>query len=261
MKALAAACAALGICARVAAAQTPTVPVPRDTVRPAPSDSAVRDSVVSRLLDQDSASTVRPAAFSLLGLDRLRLRSLGATVGIVRPGQAVSTRIYSVHADYGEVWHGVRLVFASSYWATRYRDDAVARFAEAVRDVVRDPSRDDSVQIGHVRLSDLSVAADARWQPGVSARPSALARGVRPWVGGGLAAHFINVEGAPVSGTFLERALDSAAIGLTTALGLDLTPIPNFQLTMQGRYDFLSTVRYASVRGGASFIFGPAGAR
>lgn len=248
--------AALGIGASVSAAQPPAVPTPPDTARRPAADTAARDT-----LPADTAIVSRPGAFSFLGLDRLRLRSVGAAVGLVRPGQAVSTTIYSLQADYGEVWRGVRLVFVSSYWATRYRDEAVAELASQVRRVVVDPSRDDSVRIGRVRLADVSVGADARWRLGGASGRSAITRVIRPWVGGGFAAHSINVEGAPISGTFVERALDAAAIGLTAATGVDLSPIPNFQVTMQGRYDFLSGTRYASARVGASFVFGPAGAQ
>jgi hypothetical protein len=253
--------AAFVVAASAAGAQTPTR---RDTVRPAPSDSAARDSVITRILEQDSAGTIRPAAFTVLGLDRLRLRTAGATTGWVWPGQAVPARVYSLHADYGEVWPGVRAVFVSSYWTTRYLDAEVARLAREVRRAASGmpgdrPLSADSAQLGRISLADLSAGVDLRWEPGAARRANVLARVVRPWVGGGVTAHFLNVEGPPVSGTFLERALDAAGIGLDAVVGLDLHPLPNFQATMQARYDFLSTVRYASVRAGASFVFGPAG--
>jgi hypothetical protein len=254
------ACAPLLLAAVTLGAQQPTPPASRDTVRPTPSDSAARDSVITRILEQDSAATVRPAAFSVLGLDRLRLRTAGVTAGWVWPGQAMPARVYALHADYGEVWPGLRAVFVSSYWESRYRDAEVARLAEEVRRAAGGDAAGDSVRLGRIRLADLSAGAELRWQPGLARRANTLARVVRPWVGGGVAAHFVNVEGAPVSGTFIERALDAAAIGLDAAVGLDLHPLPNIQATMQARYDFLSTVRYASVRAGASFVFGPAGA-
>lgn len=244
----------------VARAQTPR-PAPRDTTPTAPSDSAARDSLVARILEQDSARSMRPAPFSLFGLDRLRLRTVGATAGWAWPGQAIGARVYSLHADYGEVYPGVRVVFVTSYWATRYKDDEVARLASEVRRAAGGPRLVDSVSLGLIRVADLSGGVEARWQPGLARRARAALRVVHPWVGGGVATHFVNVEGAPISGTFLERALDAAGIGLSTAVGLDLNPLPNFQATMQARYDFLSSVRYGSVRAGGSFIFGPSGSR
>jgi hypothetical protein len=264
------ACASLLLCAHGAVAQnpTPTSPPPsrpprdtvrgpsRDTLPAAASDSATRDSVVTRILAQDSAGTVRPAAFSLLGLDRLRLRTVGVSLGSAWPGQALPTRLYSLHADYGEIYPGVRVIFVSSYWATRYTDAEVAQLARAVEQAV-EPTRTDTVQLGRIHVSDLSAGTDVRWEPGLARRAHQLLRIVRPWVGGGVAVHFVNVEGPPVSGTFVERALDAASIGLGGALGLDLSPLPNVQLTAQARYDFVGTVRYGSLRAGASFVFGP----
>jgi hypothetical protein len=251
-------CALAAIGARVAGAQArPTVP--RDTGVATPSDSAARDSAVTRILEQDSSRAMHPSAFSLLGLDRMRLRTVGVAFGSAWPGQAVPTRVYALHADYGEVLPGLRVLFVSSYWTTRFKDAEVARLAAAVRNAVKDPSRDDTVRLGRINVADLSGGVEMRWQP-VRARPDERLGVVRPWVAGGMAAHFVNVEGPPVSGTFVERALDAATIGLAAALGVDLRPLPNFLLSMQARYDFLSSVRYASARAGASFVFGPAGA-
>jgi hypothetical protein len=251
-------CVLAAIGGRVAGAQArPTVP--RDTAVVTPSDSAARDSAVTRILDQDSSRAVHPGAFSMLGLDRLRLRTVGVALGTVWPEQAIPARVYALHADYGEVLPGLRVVFVSSYWTTRFKDAEVARLAAAVRSAVRDPTRDDTVRLGRISVADLSGGAEVRWQP-VHSRADERPGVARPWVAGGMAAHFVNVEGPPVSGTFVERALDAATIGLATALGVDLRPLPNFLLSMQARYDFLSSVRFASARAGMSFVFGPAGA-
>lgn len=248
--------AALAMCAgasRLCTAQTS----PRDTVRPAPSDSAARDSIVTRTLEQDTAGTVRPAAFSVLGLDRLRLRTVGVTYGWAWPAQATATRLYSLSADYGEIARGVRVVFVSSFWTTHYRDAEVARLA---REVGR-AAGVDSVRLGTIRLDDLSGGAEARWEPGFARLARARLRVLRPWVGGGMAVHFVNVEGAPISGTFVERALDAASIGTNATLGVDWQPLTNILATMQARYDFLGVTRFATMRAGASFLFRPSGAR
>jgi hypothetical protein len=253
------ACAAAALCTRALGAQQRPVSPRRDTIPAVVSDSAARDSAVTRILDQDSARTVRPAAFSLLGLDRLRLRTVGVSYGMAWPGQAVPTNVYALQAEYGEIGRGVRVVFVSSYWATRYQDAEVARLAREVASTVHGGSAVDTVQLGHIRVADLSGGVEARWEPGLARQAHALLRVIRPWAGGGMSAHFVNVEGPPVSGTFLERALDAVAIGLSGGVGVDVSPLPNIQATMQARYDFLSTVRYGSLRAGASFVFGPLG--
>jgi hypothetical protein len=244
---------------RSLAAQQPTPPRPqRDTLPAARSDSALRDSVVTQALAQDSARTAgtTPGAFSMLGLDRLRLRTAGLTMGWAWPGQALGTHVYSLQADYGEVYPGFRVIFVSSYWATRYRDAEVERLAQEVQRAADGGTvRGDTVRLGRIRVSDLSAGADLRWQPGLARRARQLLRVVQPWVAGGAAAHFVNVDGAPVSGTFIERALDAASIGLGAGVGLDVYPLPNVQVTAQARYDFVGSVRYGSVRMGASFVF------
>ena len=233
-----------------------TVPSRRDTLPTTPSDSALRDSVLAQILAEDSARAVRPAAFSLFRLDRLRLQTVGVTYGWTWPGQAVPTRVYSLHADYGEVFPFVRVLFVSSYWTTRYTDDEVQRLAREVQRVAA-PDRPDTLHLGRIRVSDLSAGPDVRWEPGLARVARRLIPVLQPWVSGGVAVHFVNVDGAPVSGTFIESALDAASLGLNGGAGVDVRPLPNVQLTAQARYDFVGSVRYASVRVGGSFVFGP----
>ena len=60
--------------------------------------------------------------------------------------------------------------------------------------------------------------------------------------------HLLDVQGAPISGTFVERALDGIALGVAGALGVDLVPTPVVQLTGQVRYDLFNGARFASAR-------------
>src|SRR5438105_5072396 len=226
-------------------AQRPTPPRPqRGTLPIARSDSALRDSMVTQVLAQDSvrATGSGPGAFAMFGLDRLRLHTAGLTTGWTCPGQALGTRLYSLQAGYGEVYPGVRMIFLSSYWATRYRDAEVERLAREVQRAAGvGPARGDSVRLGRIRVSDLSAGTDVRWQPGLARRMRQVLRIVQPWVAGGAAAHFVNVDGAPVSGTFIERALDAASIGLDAGAGVDLYPPPNVPVTARTRAAFLGS--------------------
>jgi hypothetical protein len=234
-----------------------TVPSPRrDTVPAARSDSALRDSVIAQILAEDSARAARPQSFTLLGLDRLRLQSAGVTFGWAWPGQALATYVYSLHADYGEVYPGVRVVFVSSYWTTRYTDREVERLAREVQRVAA-PGRPDTVRLGRIRVSDLSAGPDVRWVPEIFRRARRMIPVLQPWVSGGVAVHLVNVDGPPVSGTFIESALDAASLGVNAGAGADLRPLPNVKLTAQARYDFVGSVRFGSVRVGGAFVFGP----
>ena len=190
----------------------------------------------------------RASIFELLNLDKLQLASLGGSVGRAAPSNVVGTQLYSLQADYGEISPGVRVVFVASYWGSQYTRGVISTFEDALGEVVLDPSGDDSVRVGKVRVQDVSLGVDVRWA-GWGAGP------LRTFIGGGVAAHVINAEGKPVSGTFVESALDNIAAGVAALAGVDIAPLPNLTLEMQARYDLFSGVRYASVRAGASYVF------
>jgi hypothetical protein len=233
------------------ARRRPTVPVTDSAARAGVSDSTVRDSVVAEQLA--AADTLRrPTVFDLLQLDRLRLVALGATVGGAWPSQTEATQLYSLHADYGEIARGVRVVFTASYWGSRYNGGAVRGYEQAIRDAVIDPAADDTVRLGRMSVSDVAIGVEARWSP---FRRRLLGRSLRPFVGAGLAAHAINVEGKALGNSFVEGALDQIAAAVNGAAGLDVAVLPNFQLTMLARYDLFSGVRHATARAGFSYLF------
>jgi hypothetical protein len=194
---------------------------------------------------QDSTGSL----LSTLGIDRLRLRAVGMSAAYVKPSQIEATESSGVHADYGEVvprWH---LVFGVSYWHSRFEPDVVQRFADSLRAIVVDPTGDAQVDVGTVRVSSIAVTADARWSP----RPGRPR--LRPYLGLGLGAHAQNAEGRPVSGTFIESALDNIVAGVAASAGADVLLLPNLSLGMQARYDLLSGSRFASLRASASYVF------
>jgi hypothetical protein len=242
--------------ARRAVAQDPTR---RDSVRaPVRADSAARDTLRPVVLDTVPR---RLGVFELLNLDRLRLISLGGSLGMAWPAEARGAQLYAIQTDYGEIARGVRAVFVASYWGTYYTDATVRGLERAVHGVVRDPSGDDTVRVGRVRLTNVSVGPEARWRPGLTKLLGGPRSVVRPWVGGGIAIHFLDAEGAAINGTFVESALDAVTAGVNLALGTDVFLLPNFLVTMQARYDLFSGARHPSVRAGVSYAFESAGAR
>lgn len=233
-------------------------PVRADTV--VRDTTAARDTAAVREATAAARDTVvRRAGFmELLSLDRLRLVSVGATMGQAWPAQARPAQLYSVHSDYGEIARGVRLVFLASYWGTYYTD-AVVRDLERALDAAGGGTA--PVRLGRIRLSNVSLGAEARWRLGRSRRVASPRTAVRPWVGGGLAFHFLDAEGAAIEATFVEGALDAVTAGLAGAVGADIFLLPNLSLTMQARYDLFGGARHGSLRAGASYAFEPAGAR
>jgi hypothetical protein len=188
--------------------------------------------------------------FQRLGLDRLQFVSLGAEVGRVVPSQVVPARIYSVSTDYGELARNWRAVFDVSFWESQYTDAAVGTFVDSLRKSVVDPTNDFSIQQSRVQVYDVVFSAGARWQGS-----SAVA--LRPFVGGGLAAHIMNAEGRLINGTFIERALDDISTGLFANAGILFRPFGRLVVETQARADVLSGFRSLQLRAGALYLFGP----
>lgn len=228
--------------------------VPRDSAaradsarRAAISDSTQRDSVIARQL---LAARERGEPVTRFRIDRLRLSAVGASAGLAAPDEVRVTPLYSVWADYGEVAREFRVVFGLMFWTSEFRRTAVDEFARAIGEV----AGSDTVRLGRVRASDVVLHADLRWRPRII-RGRRTPGAVRPWVGAGVGVHLLDVQGAPISGTFVERALDGVATGGAASLGVDLVLTPSVQLTTQGRYDLFSGAHFASGRVGMSYIF------
>lgn len=194
----------------------------------------------------DSAG--RGALFGFINLDRLRLGALGVDLGAVAPSNVVSTTIYGLHADYGEIFPKLRLLFGVSYWGSRYTNGTVNQFKNTLQRSVRDPSGDDTLDIGNVTLSDVTLSTDLRYVP-------SLRWAVRPYVGAGVTVNVLNAEGRAISGTFVESALDNINAGLQTNVGAELVAFRRFGVGAQARYDLLSGARFGSVRLSGTYYF------
>ena len=188
--------------------------------------------------------------FERLGLDKLQLTSLGLSVGSTHPSQVEATRVYALQADYGEIAPGWRVVFGASYWNSDFRRDVLQTFEDSLRSVIIDPAADDTIRLGRVHVSDIALGVNLHWVP---ARFRATA--LRPYLGGGLSAHVINAEGGAIDGTFVERALDYIASGISGTVGAELAFLPHLAGYAEARMDLLSGVRFASLRVGGSYLF------
>ncbi len=186
--------------------------------------------------------------FERLNLDRLQFAGIGVAGGMVAPSQVKSTRVYAIQADYGQIVPRWRVVFSTTYWGSEYKDEVMRTFSDSLSKVIIDPSGDDTLDVGRITVSDIALGAEVRWSPMQQAF-------FRPYLGGGLATHVINAEGAAINGTFVERALDYITFGVAAVGGVEMNLIPNFAIGAQARYDFLSGVRFPSIRASATYHF------
>ena len=189
----------------------------------------------------------RPGLFARLNLDKLKLTAFGVSGGPVAPTSIVTTVAYSLHADYGEIAPKWRVVFSTTYWGSRYRDEVVLRLADKLRERIVDSTRSAQFSLGGISVSDIAVGGDLRWSP----RTAAL----RPYIGGGMFAHVINAEGKAIKGTLIENALDNIALGFGAVTGVDLTLARHLAIGVQGRFDLTSGVRYGSLRAVGTYYF------
>ncbi|MBC7788675.1 MAG: hypothetical protein H7Z74_01905 [Anaerolineae bacterium] len=190
----------------------------------------------------------RGTLFERLNLDQLRLTAVGAMSGQVYPSRVVSTQAYAVQADYGEITRHWRVVFTVSYWGSEFEREVVEKFEQRLLDTMTDPAGDDTLRIGRINVSDISLETDLRWAP----RPVSL---LRPYLGGAFGAHVINAESPFIADTFVESALDNIAAGIAGVAGLDIAPIRALTLGVQGRYTLLSNTRFLTFRAGGSYHF------
>jgi hypothetical protein len=223
-----------------------------DSVRRAGvSDSTQRDSIIARQLRAARRRGDRLAG--PLALDRLRVNAVGASVGMAMPDQVQATTVYSVHADYGEVARNVAVIFGLMVWSSAYRDAAVDAFARSIAAAATNGGPPPTIRLGRVRASDVALHADLRWRPRTFRgwRPPGA---IRPWGSAGGAVHLLDVQGAPLTDTFVERSLDGVAFGVAGALGADLLLGQTMQVTGQLRYDLFNGAHFASARAGVSYV-------
>jgi hypothetical protein len=182
-------------------------------------------------------------------LDKLEIVSLGGSVGRILPSQVEATSIYAVQADYGEIAPGWHLVFATSYWESRFRDAVVQTFVDSLNKSLVDPTGTAKIARSPVTLYDVTIGTELRYTLVYSGE-------IKPFFGGGLAAHVVNAEGKLIKGTFVERSLDDIAAGLFVSGGISFKLLKHIGVEANVRGDLLSGFRSSQARVGATYYFG-----
>lgn len=185
------------------------------------------------VLRQFSYDDLRPSALQLdlgfLGASRLH----GAVTGGVR-------------LDYGPIAPRIRLLLGLSYYRSRFSREEIARFEQRIRELVNDPSGDDTVSVGVIRWADLTGDVDLQYVLPQGA-------GVTAYLGVGLSVHVRNGSGPAINDTFLEDALDDVAAGLNGTLGAEFAVGPRWRFTLDARGVLLSDHATASLRAGVMY--------
>ena len=184
--------------------------------------------------------------------DQLRPSGLQADVGLLWSNDLENTMTGGLRVDFGRFAPRVRVLAGLSYYRSDFNAAATARFEQRVRQIVIDPSGDDTIRVGRVSWAD--VAADLDLQYALAETPAGAL-----FAGLGVGVHFRNGSGSAISGTFVEDALDDVAAGLNVMLGGELRLTPELRATAEGRGVWSSGLSTGSLRLGLMYRF--AGAR
>lgn len=192
------------------------------------------------ILEQFSYENLKPSAIQFdlgpLGGNNIR----GTLVGGAR-------------LDYGLVAPRLRVLFGLSYFNADFSSAARTRFEQQLRGVVIDPTHDDTIRLGRIRWSDVTLDLDLQY-----VLPQGHA--VTAYMGVGLGAHIRHGSGAAINGTFVQDALDEITAGLNGTIGTEIGA-RNWRLTVEARGVLSSGLSTVSLRTGVMYRWAGLGGR
>ncbi len=184
------------------------------------------------ILNQFSSENLRPSAVQV-------------DVGPLGGNNILGTLTGGVRVDYGFVAPKVRVLLGLSYFHADLSSGARRRFADRLRSVVRDPTGDDTIDLGPITWSDVTADLDLQYM-----LPQGHA--VTAYLGVGLGAHVRHGSGAAIDGTFVQDALNSVTAGLNGTLGVEVGA-GRWRLTFDSRGVLSSGLSTVSLRTGAMY--------
>lgn len=180
--------------------------------------------------------------------ENLEFRGVGAEVGYIWPARVEPALALGIRADLGFLGPNVRIVPRATFWSSRLRDEQVGRLREALLGLCRDEGTDCLGELGEIRVSDLTLGADAHY----TFRTDLVAT---PYAGAGASLHLLNGRGDLINGTFVEDLLDAIAPGIDMLGGIELPLGDALRLFAEARGTLSSDVRYLGVSAGGSWLF------
>lgn len=180
--------------------------------------------------------------------ENLEFRGVGLEVGHIRPARVEPTLAIGVRADLGFLGPQVRIVPRASFWSSRLRDEQVSELRENLLGLCRDDGADCLAELGEIRVSDLTLGADAHYTFSTDLAAT-------PYAGLGASLHLLNGRGDLINGTFVEDLLDAIAPGVELVGGVELPLAGALRLFAEARGTLSSDVRYLGVSAGGSWLF------
>lgn len=180
--------------------------------------------------------------------DALRPTGLQVDAGMLVSGDLENTIVGGVRLDAGRLAPRFRVLVGLSYFRSDFDTRATARFEQRLREIVIDPSGDDTITVGRITWAD--IVADLDIQYALTETPAGAV-----FVGVGASAHIRNGSGAAIDGTFVEDALDEIGAGFNAMLGGEVRLMGPWRGTAELRGVLASGLSSASLRVGVMYRF------
>ena len=188
------------------------------------------------------------AVLEQFSYDALRPTGLQADAGMLVSGDLENTLVGGVRLDAGRMAPRFRVLLGLSYFRSDFDAGATARFEQRLRDIVIDPSGDDTITVGRVTWADVVADVDLQYALVESAVGAVFA-------GAGVSVHFRNGSGPAIAGTFVEDALDEIGAGLNAMIGGEVRLAGPWRGTAEVRGVVASGLSSASLRVGVMYRF------
>jgi hypothetical protein len=195
-----------------------------------------------------SPALARAQALEDYDYENLEFRGVGFEVGAMRPSRVEPALVLGLRADLGYLGPNVRIVPRASFWSSRLRDEQVGELRDNLLGLCRDQGTDCLSELGELRVSDLSLGADAHYTFDTDLAAT-------PYAGLGASLHLLNGRGDVINGTFVEDLLDAIAPGVELVGGVELPLGGSLRLFAEARGTVSSDVQYVGASAGGSWVF------
>ena len=182
--------------------------------------------------------------------DNLRPSAIQVDLGALNASKLESALIAGVRLDYGLIAPKVRVLLGLSYFRAPFDQETLTEFEQRIRDIVVDPSGDDTVDVGEVSWSHIVFDMDFQY---------VIPQGkvFTTYIGLGIGVQLRNGSGTSIDGTFIDDALDQLAAAGNISIGLEARVANGLYLTGDARG--MLSVGLATVSARAGFMYRWAG--
>jgi hypothetical protein len=183
--------------------------------------------------------------------DNLRLSGIQLDAGLLGASDLTGTTVGGLRVDYGRIAPRVRLMLGLSYFHSEFDQQARNRFQQRLRSIIIDPTRDDTINVGRITLSDVIGDVDFQFV-------FPQGNGITAYLGTGFSVHVRKGSGTAINGTFVQDALSVITAGLNGTMGFEFNLSHAWRFTVDGRGVLSSGLRTVSLRTGIMYRL-PAG--